>query len=156
MLTAPATPALPDDVTVLQALVTELTARLAERDQAVTARDHIIEALKAQLAVLRRRHFGQSSERLADQLELQIEEMEQRQGETTPAALSPESAGQEGPTAERVRPVRKPLPAGLPREIEELAPPYTKCPDCGVELHRIGEDVSEVLEVVPARLRVRR
>jgi transposase len=48
MLTDPATPSLPNDVTVLQARVTELTVRLAERDQAVTARDHIIETLKAQ------------------------------------------------------------------------------------------------------------
>jgi len=154
MLTDPATPSLADDVTALQARVAELTVRLAERDQALTARDHIIETLKAQLAVLRRRHFGQSSERLADQLELRIEEMEQRQGETAPAV--PEGAGREEPKAERARPVRKPLPAGLPREVEELAPPYAKCPGCGTDLHRIGEDVSEVLEVVPARLRVRR
>ena len=100
--------------------------------------------MNKRLAALRRRHFGQRSERLADQLELQIEQMEQILERTA------------APTAQPVRPVRKPLPASLPRAEEVLAPPYALCPGCGVELRRIGEDVSEVLEIVPARLRVRR
>ena len=100
--------------------------------------------MNKRLAALRRRHFGQRSERLADQLELQIEQMEQILERTA------------APTGQPVRPVRKPLPASLPREEEVLAPPYALCPGCGVELRRIGEDVSEVLEIVPARLRVRR
>jgi transposase len=155
MVTRSAPIPLPDDVTALQALVADLTARLAERDRAVTARDRIIETLKDQLAALRRRRFGQSSEKLdraADQLELQIEDLEQEQAERdagpTPCPASP--------TAERRHPVRKPLPAHLPREEEELPPPYAACPGCGGDLRRMGEDVSEVLEVVPARLRVRR
>ncbi|MGF7173183.1 hypothetical protein [Azospirillum doebereinerae] len=75
---------LPDDVAALQALVGELSAQLAEREQAVAARDRIIDTLKGQLAALRRRSFGQSSERLgraADQLELQIEELVSVPGE---------------------------------------------------------------------------
>lgn len=147
---------LPDDVATLQALVAGLSAQLAEREQAVTARDRIIETLKGQLAALRRRTFGQSSEKLgraADQLELQIEDLEQHQAERAAAAAPSAPAAQ---PAERVHPIRKPLPAHLPREDEELAPPYAACPGCGEALRRIGEDVSEVLEVVPARLRVRR
>lgn len=150
MLTNPAALPLPEDTTALQALVAGLSAQLAARDQAVTARDQIIEVLKAQLAALRRRHFGQRSERLADQLELRIEEMEQVLERTTVPAAQP------NPAPARRRPVRQSLPASLPREEEVLAPPYALCPGCGVELRRIGEDVSEVLEVVPARLRVRR
>lgn len=46
---------LPDDVATLQALVAGLSAQLAEREQAVSARDRIIETLKGQLAALRRR-----------------------------------------------------------------------------------------------------
>lgn len=152
----PAGTPFPDDVATLQALVIGLSAQLAEREQAVTARDRIIETLKGQLAALRRRTFGQSSEkvdRAADQLELQIEELEQHQAERATAALPSTSAAQ---PAERIHPTRKPLPAHLPREDEELAPPYAACPGCGGALRRIGEDVSEVLEVVPARLRVRR
>jgi len=151
MLTDPANPALSDDVATLQALVARLSAQLS-------ARDRIIERLKEQLDALRRRHFGQSSERLtrlADQLELQIEEMEQHRGQTAPAVTLPEPP-EKTPGTGRLHPVRKPLPADLPREEEVLAPPYATCPNCQVDLHRIGEDVSEVLEVVPARLRVRR
>jgi transposase len=152
MLTNPAALPLPEDTASLQALVAGLSAQLAARDQAVTARDQIIEVLKAQLAALRRRHFGQRSERLAGQLELQIEEMEQILERTAAPAARPEP----GEAPARPRPVRKPLPADLPREEEVLAPPYARCPSCQVDLHRIGEDVSEVLEVVPVRLRVRR
>jgi transposase len=157
MLSEPADPALPDDVATLQSLVTGLSAQVAGLSVQLNVRDRIIEALKAQLAALRRRHFGPQSERLgrlADQLELQIEEMEQNQVPAAPAAAA--EVSQEPPPAARERPVRKPLPASLPREEEVLAPPYARCPSCGVALHRIGEDVSEVLEVVPARLRVRR
>ncbi|MFC5308446.1 IS66 family transposase zinc-finger binding domain-containing protein [Azospirillum picis] len=81
-----------------------------------------------------------------DQLELQIEELEQHQTEHAAAAPSMPAA-----PAERVHPIRKPLPGHLPREDEELAPPYAACPGCGGALRCIGEDVLEVLEVVPAQ-----
>jgi transposase len=151
----PAGDPLPDDVAALRALVGELSARLAERDRDVAARDRIIETLKGQLAALRRRSFGQSSEKLAraaDQLELQIEELEQHQAGRTNA----DAPSAPGADPERGHPIRRPLPAHLPREDEELVPPYAACPGCGETLRRIGEDVSEVLEMVPARLRVRR
>ncbi|MCG5244324.1 IS66 family transposase zinc-finger binding domain-containing protein, partial [Azospirillum doebereinerae] len=90
--------------------------------------------------------------RAADQLELQIEELEQHQAEQA-AVPAPKAAM---PIGECIHPIRKPLPAHLPREDEELAPPYAACPGCGLALRRIGEDVLEVLEMVPARLRVRR
>jgi transposase len=155
MATSPAPSPLPDDVAALQALVVSLTGQLAERDRAVTARDRIIERLKDQLVSLRRRTFGQRSEkldRLAEQLELQIEDLEQDRANRADAAPATSPA-----TVEAHRhPVRAPLPAHLPREEEELAPPYAVCPGCGGALRRIGEDVSEVLEWVPARLRVRR
>jgi transposase len=49
------------------------------------------------------------------------------------------------------KPARRPLPAELPREIEMIAPKQQVCPDCGGTLRPLGEDVSEVLEYVPAR-----
>lgn len=119
-------------------------AQLAEWDRAVTARDRIIEMLKSQLAQLHQRTFGQSSEKLdraADQLELQIEELEQHQAEHSAAAILSPSTAQ---PAERAHPIRKLLPAHLPRESEELAPPYAACPGCGGALRRIGGDVSGI------------
>lgn len=66
---------------------TRPSAELAERERAVTTRDCIIEMLKGHLAALRRRTFGQSSEKLgrvADQLELQITEWSSIRRSTPP------------------------------------------------------------------------
>jgi transposase len=47
-----------------------------------------------------------------------------------------------------------PLPAHLPRETRKYPPKQTACPDCGGELKHLGEDVSEMLEYLPARFKV--
>ena len=52
------------------------------------------------------------------------------------------------------KPARRPLPPELPRETETIAPKQEACPDCGGKLRPLGEDVSEVLEYVPARFKV--
>jgi transposase len=52
------------------------------------------------------------------------------------------------------KPVRRPLPAHLPREVREILPQEAACPDCGGELKTLGEDVSEMLEYVPAHFQV--
>ena len=52
------------------------------------------------------------------------------------------------------RSARRPLPAHLPREVRTHLPKQKACPDCGGELHKLGEDVSEVLERIPSRFQV--
>jgi transposase len=52
------------------------------------------------------------------------------------------------------KPARRPLPAELPREVETISPKQEACPDCGGTLRPLGEDVSEVLEYVPACFKV--
>ena len=52
------------------------------------------------------------------------------------------------------KPVRRPLPEHLPREVRKYLPKQEACPDCGGELKPLGEDVSEILEYVPARFKV--
>jgi transposase len=52
------------------------------------------------------------------------------------------------------RPRRRPLPDHLPREVEIHEPEDKGCPACGGNLSRLGEDVSEMLEYVPARFKV--
>jgi len=52
------------------------------------------------------------------------------------------------------RPVRRPLPAHLPREVRIYPPKQEACPDCGGELKHLGEDVSEMLEIEPVRFKV--
>jgi transposase len=164
---------LPNDVPALQALLVEENARLAEaRAQLALIRAELaqhkvevahhkieIEHLKAQLAKLRRMQFGKSSEKLdaqIAQLELTLEDLE----ETEAAAEAKDSAAETAPeqttrTVKARKPaVRQPLPEHLPREIVNLEPEIT-CTCCAPEkLTKIGEDVTEVLEKIPAQLKV--
>ncbi|MGH9482084.1 MAG: IS66 family transposase [Terriglobales bacterium] len=107
-----------------------------------------IEHLQLLLAKLKRARFGRRSEKLdrqIEQLELFLEELE-----TARAASPPASA----PPAPVFRPLRQPLPGHLPREVWRLEPTATSCQSCGGELKPLGEDVSEMLEYVPASFRV--
>ena len=54
---------------------------------------------------------------------------------------------------ERRRPARRPLPEHLPRE-RVVYPAPSACPCCGGTLHKIGEDVTETLELIPRRWKV--
>jgi hypothetical protein len=51
-------------------------------------------------------------------------------------------------------PVRRPLPEHLPREVIEHQPQAPACPNCGGAWKRLGEDISNVLEYVPASFKV--
>ena len=154
--------ALPNNVVALRTLVIDLQTRLQSRDDALQAREAQLQAgqqelvylrtwierLKLELARLRRMQFGRSSEQLSariEQLELIVEEFEASAAQQTPAATAPRSPAR--------KPVRKPLPAHLPRETVVHAPAEA-CPDCGTTMQRLGEDVSEMLEYVPARFKV--
>ena len=93
-----------------------------------------------------------SSEKLdaaITQLELALEDLEEEQGAqeaATPAAEPPDAPG-------HARPARRPLPDHLPRHVVEHAT-ACECPACGGTLRRLGEDVTEVLDYVPASFRV--
>ena len=133
--------------------VARLKAELAEARAELTGARLLIEQLKSQLAVLRRMQFGRSSEKLTaeiQQLELLLEDLEEGEAERT--APTTATAG----TSQRRHPARKPLPDHLPREDVVIEPMIDCCPCCQGTLHRIGEDVSEMLDIVPAILRVKR
>ena len=133
----------PDSATLLQLL--------AQRDAEIRAKDLLIEKLKLQLANLRRYRFGSKSEALdhvIEQLELMLEDIE---ASTAEAA---EAANIGSPTeSTKAQPKRRPLPDHLPREEVVLSPGET-CHQCGGRLRKIGEDIAETLEYVPARFKV--
>jgi hypothetical protein len=138
---------LPDDIETLKRLI-------IEREMALAERDHEIEHLKLLIAKLRRLQFGRSSEKLdakIGQLELLVEELEANRA--TREANAPEVAAAK--PEQRERPARRALPERLPRETVEHTPACT-CPDCGAAMKRIGEDVAEILEYVPASFKVMR
>jgi transposase len=146
---------LPDDIAALKAaLVSERQARREAEAQA-TASQALVAHLKLLIAKLRREQYGQSSERgrkVLDQLELQLEELEAAATESAIAA-EPRSDATVVQSFVRRRPVRAPLPAHLPRERVVIPAPCS-CPTCGGKLAKLGEDVTETLEVVPRQWKV--
>jgi transposase len=110
-----------------------------------------IEHLKLTLAKLRRAQYGRSSEALDErinQLELSIEELEASQMQPAPLVATAEEA--------KDKPVRRPLPASLPREtvLHPAVAPECACPACGGKLRPLGEDVTEILERIPEQFKV--
>jgi transposase len=140
---------LPEDTDALKALVLTLAGENAGLRADVKANALKIAQLEARIAKLRRLQFGQSSEKIAreiEQLELELDELHEDEGIR--------AAGR--PAAVQVlieKPARRPLPEHLPRQ-EEVHEPSCTCPNCGGAMRRLGEDVTEVLEYVPASFKV--
>ena len=154
---------LPDDVEALKALLAAAIeradyaeARLATAHARESATEAMIAHLKLQIAKLRREQFGPSAERsrrLLDQMELELADLEADAGED---ALTAELAVSATSVAgfERKRPARKPFPEHLPRE-RVVVPAPCSCPACGgSRLSKLGEDITETLEVIPRAWKV--
>lgn len=132
------------DAEALRALALEQHAQLVSRDIE-------IDNLKLLVLKLKRMQFGRKSEKLdrqIGQLELRLEELE-----CVPATQPAPSISAAAETAPN-KPARRPLPEALPRITQTHAPKHETCPDCGGSLRRLGEDVSEMLEYVPAHFEV--
>ena len=132
---------LPDDTEALKAALIETRARLSGAEA-------LIEHLQLVIAKMKREKFGPRSERsqrLLDQMELQLEELAATQGEDQASAET--AVPVRGFT--RGQATRRNFPADLPRRRVVHAAPVT-CPCCGgTKLSKIGEDVTETLDVVP-------
>jgi len=145
------------EIAQLRALLAEREAELASARAELTGAKLLIEQYKAQLAKLRRMQFGQSSEKLdaqIHQLELMLEDLEEGEATRTAPSLPPAADAPGRRPRDRRQPVRRPLPDHLPRE-EIVHSPGEVCPGCGgTHFSKLGEDVTEVLEKIPARLKV--
>lgn len=117
----------------------------------------MIAHLKLQNAKLRREQYGTSAERterLLAQFELELEDLEADAAGDELAAQAAAAKTTAISAFERKKPVRKPFPAHLPRERVVVAAPCS-CPACGGNrLSRLGEDVTETLEVIPRSWKV--
>jgi len=161
---------LPDDLaSALSALAAERARRVAAEVEAATARaeaasakalvshsEALIARLKLEIEKVRRELYGSRSEgkaRLLEQMELQLEELEADAGEDELAAEMV-AKGSAVRAFERKRPSRKPFPEHLPRERVVIAAP-TNCSCCGsAKLSKLGEDITETLEVIPRQWKV--
>jgi transposase len=138
---------LPDDIEALKELLAN--------------RDALIAKLLAEIARLKRWQFGRSSERLdatLAQLQLALDDLQSAPPPAMPAeeTVSAEDSTQASPQ-KRVLPFRRApraFPAHLPRETIVHAPTSCSCPDCGGAMRQLGEDVSEMLDMVPGYFKV--
>jgi transposase len=165
-----ATEELPDDLASALALLAQERARraAAEADAAnakaeaasakalVSHSEALIARLKLEIDKVRRELYGSRSERkarLLEQMELQLEELEGDAGEDELVAeIAAKSSAVKA--FERKRPSRKPFPEHLPRERVVIAAP-TNCACCGsAKLSKLGEDITETLEVIPRQWKV--
>jgi transposase len=137
---APTADQLPDDPDTLKAMV---LAREVENAR-----------LRQIIKELQRHRFGRRAETLPqDQLLLGLEEAEQIEAAGEEATEQAVPAEREARAAKR-RANRGALPAHLPRVEMVVDIANHDCPRCRNDLHKIGEDVSERLDIVPAQLRV--
>ncbi len=116
-----------------------------------------IDRLRLLIGQFNRLKHGPKSEKLEAQLLLAIEDTEQRLAQADAAR---EQEEEDKPAAERrPRPPRNnnrgALPESLPREHITIEPEDKSCPCCGGEMHVMSEDVTEMLDFVPAQFRVK-
>jgi len=132
-------------------------ADLAQVRAAVSTSEAMIAALKLEIAILRRDKYGRSAERTArliDQLELQLEDLVADAAENKAQAEKAAEKTTKVAGFERRKPVRKPFPEHLPRERVVVEAPVA-CTCCGSDrIVKMGEDITETLEVVPRQWKV--
>jgi Transposase and inactivated derivatives len=135
---------LPDDIAILKQIIATLEDRYA-KDTAF---------LREQIRLLRSQIFGRKSEKVLDCVADQVPLFD----EVAPSVPEEkETAGITVPSHVRKKSGRRPLPENLPRVevIHDLAEEEKTC-GCGCMKSRIGEEVSEQLDIIPARIQVLR
>src|SRR6266700_2034684 len=136
----------------LRALILAQHTQLIVKDEQLQSREREIEHLQLLLAKLHRMQFGRKSEKLArqiEQLELRLEELESNRSEKECNAAEPAPVIASS-TPAAAKPARRALPDHLSRQTRRHESKETVCPQCQGELRKLGEDVSEMLEYVPA------
>jgi transposase len=150
---------LPDDPAVLKAMIAVLQVENANISATLRAHDQLIQALRLRIAKLQKQAFGASSEKIAreiEQLELALEDLlvAVAEADTVPHDEDDTVEACQSPEKGQSKPRRRPCVSDdTPRERRELDP-GNDCPDCGGDLRVVGEDVSELLDMIVAQLKV--
>src|SRR5215510_2941709 len=132
-------------------------AEAANAQAELSSSEALITHLKLEIEKLRRELYGSRSERkarLLEQMELQLEDLEAAATEDELAAEKAAARTRTVQSFQRKRPSRKPFPDHLPRERVVIVAPES-CPCCGsAKLSKLGEDITETLEVIPRQWKV--
>lgn len=153
---------LPQDPALLRAMIAALQAENQKMSASLRAHDLLVQALRVRIAKLQKQKFAPSSEKIEreiEQLELALEDLQVALAEAddtppdegdAPETNDPTSQLDEPRESRRRRPK---VSKDTPRERRALDPGDT-CPDCGGALRVIGEDVSELIDMIAAQLKV--
>lgn len=148
---------LPNDIDALKALVIASQSDLNAQSQQLAQKDQHIKTLSTEVSRLSElvmffkvRQFYKSSEKHPDQAEL----FNEPEVEDASLDMSSDESSRHSPK-EKSSAGRKPLPKNLPRERIEHALPVGETCECGAVFKEIGEEVSEQLEIIPAKVIVR-
>lgn len=150
---------LPDDPAALKGVIAALQAENAAMSATLRTHDLLIQTLRMRIAKLRKQAFGARSEKIEreiEQLELALEDLQVAvaEDEGIPKDLAGDEETITSAPAKPKAPRRRPRVAdGTQRERRTLDPGET-CPDCGSALRTVGEDVSELLDLIAAQLKV--
>lgn len=151
---------LPDDPAFLKAMIAMLEAKNAKMSATLQAHDQLIQSLRLRIARLKKLGFGKSSEKIEreiQQLELALEDLmiAASEGNSEPLAEDEEAepAAPEACKPEKTMRRRPRVSDKAARERRELDP-GTHCPACGGELRLVGEDVSKILDMIAAQMKV--
>lgn len=163
---------LPDDPAALKALLAtqahllerreaELAQERAARHKDVATIEHQsvrIDSLKETINKLLAQRFGRSSEKLPELDAAQIHLFDEAETILEADAGEPDDDDGIEVAGHKRRPRRAPIPADLPRVdvLHDLPAEQQFCPHDGSALKRIGEDVSEQLDIIPAKIQVLR
>jgi len=155
---------MPDDPAVLKGMIAALQAENAKMSATLRAHDLLVQALRIRIAKLKKQKFGASSEKIEreiEQLELALEDLMVATAEADNTPPEEDETLEQGPppaeeaeAAPEKKQRRRPrVSKDTPRERRELDP-GDACPDCGGDLRVVGEDVSELLDMIAAQIKV--
>ncbi len=146
-----------DDPAILKAMIGALQAENANISATLRVHAQLVQALRLRIAKLQKLAFGKSSEKIEreiEQLELALEDLlvAVAEGDDAPIDEGQNEPSPEAADAPALR--RRPrVSDATPRERRELDPGAC-CPDCGGDLRVVGEDVSELLDMIAAQMKV--
>lgn len=145
------------------ALAQQMLGRLRQQDSEIRFKDAKIEKITFQLARLKAWKFGAKAEAMSAEQRRLFEETLAEDEASLQAQLDQARGEQSTPSAatgcdNQRKPRRRPLPEDLRREDHHHEPENTNCPspECGRPMVRVGEDISERLDIVPAEFFVHR
>jgi transposase len=147
----------------LKALAERLRAENAALQEQIRAQKEDYEQrlaeARAQIEELRKQLFGPKADRLTPEQEEQLKQLNQdieEEAERSAPVSDQILENEDRASRRRRRRKRRPLPEHLETETVTIEPQVTICPCCGKPLQKIGEEVSEEIDLIPAKLIRRR